>query len=219
MLDSNIFHSRKAQAKSFLADRLQDLYQATYKRDKPSEKFVPYACLEDIWTDARLEKFVHLVHPGFDRVLIPLVKESLLRTLSILVYISWPDWPLFGAIFVHHRNAYGERDRLDDRVTRYTLETLTVFLNPICADRFLAERWTFCPIVLEEGKTQQFSGDWRLPFVNSEPIPIGSGGYGQVTKEIIASRQFVAFAAPRALYQVNHFLPLPSKTQFNHPKG
>lgn len=203
MPDSKFFRSHKRQAKTFLADRLQDLYQATYKRDRPSEKFVPYACLEDIWTDVRLGKFIDLFRPGFDRVLIPLVKESLLRTLSILVYINWPDWSLFGPIFVHHRNARGERDRLDDHLHRYTLEALNVFLDPIRADHFLAERWTFCPIVLEEGTTQHFSSDWRLPFVNPEPTPIGSGGYGQVTKEVIASRQFVAFAAPRALYQVN----------------
>lgn len=192
----------------FLDDRLRDIDQATYKKNKPSEKFVPYAALEAIWTDLRLEEFVYLIHPGFDRNLIPFVRENLLRTLSILVYISWglKDWELFGAIFLHHRNGRGMRDRLDDRIPHYTLGALTEFLDPIFAGRFLSERWTFYPIVLEEGKSQQFPGDWRLPFVNPESTTIGSGGYGQVTKEIVAKRQLVmhshSAALPRALYQV-----------------
>ena len=191
---------------NFLEDRLHDIDQATCKKNKPSEKFVPYSALEAIWTHSRLEEFVHLIHPGFDRDLIPFVRENLLRTISILVYISWglKEWERFGAIFLHRRNGRGMRDRLDDRIPHYTLGALTEFLDPICAGRFLSERWTFYPIVLEEGKAQQFSSDWRLPFVNSESTTIGSGGYGQVTKEVVAKRQFVAHSAlPRSLYQVS----------------
>ncbi|RJE24917.1 hypothetical protein PHISCL_02749 [Aspergillus sclerotialis] len=190
---------------SFFGDLLHEIDQATCRKNRPSEKFVPYAALEAIWTESRLEEFVHLIHPGFDRDLIPFVRENLLRTLSILVSISWglKEWELFGVIFLHRRNERGVRDRLDDRIPNYTLGALTEFLDPIYAGRFLSERWTFYPIVLEEGKTQHFSGDWRLPFVNEESIKIGSGGYGQVTKEVVAKRQFVVDSAlPRSVYQV-----------------
>lgn len=206
MPDFRFPHVRRAsRVDLFVAARFRDLDEATYKKDKASEKFVPYAALERIWTDARLEEFVDLSRPGFDRTLIPFVKENLLRTLSILVYISWPDWPSFGSIFVHHRNVHGDRDRLDDRIPRYDRDILCTFLDRMWANRFLAERWTFFPIVLEEGRMQYFPGDWRLPFVNPQPIPIGSGGYGEVTKEVIASRQFVAFSAlTRAPHQVRH---------------
>ena len=197
--------SRRGSLVKFLDDRQHDIDQATCKRNRPSEKFVPYASLEAIWADSRLEEFVHLAHPGFDRNQIPFVRGNLLRTLSILVYISWglKDWELFGAIFLHHRNDRGMLDRLDDRIPQYTLGALMEFLEPICAGRFLSERWTFYPIVLEEGKAQHFSHDWRLPFVNPESTPIGSGGYGQVTKEVVAKRQFVVHSVvPGALYQV-----------------
>lgn len=204
MPDFRLPTPRKQSLVRFLDARLHDLDEAICKKNKPSEKFVPYASLEAIWTDARLDEFVQLIRPGFDRDLIPFVKGNLLRTLSILVYISWTDkeWELFGAIFLH-RDEHGVRDRLDNRIPYYTLESLSQFLRPIHADRFNFERWTFYPIVLEEGRTQHFSKDWRLPFINPEPSIIGVGGYGQVTKEVIASRQFIACSVlPRALYQV-----------------
>lgn len=194
---------RPSRIDQFVTDRFRDLDEATYKKDKASEKFVPYAALERIWTDVRLEEFIDLFRPGFDRTQIPIVKENLLRTLSILVYISWPEWQSFGSTFLHHRNAKGDRDRLDDRIPYYDRDTLSTFLDLMWANRFLDERWIFFPIVLEEGQIQRFHRDWRLPFVNPQPIPIGSGGYGQVTKEIIASRQFVAYSAlTRAPFQV-----------------
>lgn len=186
MLDFRPFSRRQSLVK-FLDVLRKDLNEAICKNNKPSEKFITYASLEDIWTDNRLGEFVYLVRPGFDRDQIPFVKKKLLRTLSILVYIRWTEkWELFGSIFLH-RN-----DRLDDRIPYYTLDTLNEFLSPIDASLFNSERWTFYPILLEEGKSHEFSGDWRLPFINPESSPIAIGGYGQVTKELIASRQFVA---------------------------
>jgi hypothetical protein len=197
-------HSRGHRLRSFLDARLQDLNNATCRREDPSQKFIPSARLDDIWTTARLEEFVELARPGFERSLIPEVRDKLLRTLSILVYMSWSDWYLFGDTFLHHRNLHGMQSRLDDRIPYYNLDSLRAFLDDTCADRFLAERWTFFPIVLEEGKTQQYSRDWRLPFVNPHPHTIGSGGYGLVTEEEIAEQQFLASSVlPRAPYQVS----------------
>lgn len=171
----------------FLEALRKDLSDAICKNNKPSEKFITSASLEGIWTDTRLEEFVYLIKPGFDRDQIPFVKKNLLRTLSILAYIRWTEkWELFGTIFLHRK------DRLDDRIPYYTLDTLKEFLSPIDASLFNSERWTFYPILLEEGKSHEFSGDWRLPFINPESSPIAIGGYGQVTQELIASRQFIA---------------------------
>jgi hypothetical protein len=201
---THFMHFRGHRLRSFLDARLQDLNNATCRREDPSQKFIPSARLDDIWTTVRLEEFVELARPGFERRLIPEVRDKLLRTLSILVYISWPDWHLFGATFLHHRNLHGMQSRLDDRIPYYNLDSLRAFLDDICADRFLAERWTFFPIVLEEGKTQEYSRDWRLPFVNPHPHTIGSGGYGLVTEEEIAEQQFLASSVlPRAPYQVS----------------
>lgn len=191
---SSLFTRRSALLTGFLDARQQELGKAVVKKDRSSEKFVPYASLEAIWSGPRLREFVDLIRPGFDHHRVRFVKENLLRTLSILVYIGWPYWESFAVVFLHHRDSHGKLDRLDDRIPHYTSEALCAFLGDFHAERFLTERCTFCPIDLEEGKAIYFNGDWRLPFV-AESEQIGAGGYGQVTKEVIAKRHFIASAA------------------------
>lgn len=186
---------RRGSREDFLKELQNALGEAMHRKDSPDESFITYASLEAIWTDARLKTLADHGQPGFGQEMVEFVKSNLLRTISILVYIGWDHWGSFGKLFLHHQDHRGELDRLDDRITRYTPQTLD-FLDPAEARLFLSDRWAFIPVVLKQGEHHQLEKGWRLPFVNP-PTSIGSGAYGQVSEEVIACGHFMVDSEPR----------------------
>ncbi|GAB1199412.1 hypothetical protein APSETT444_008760 [Aspergillus pseudonomiae] len=185
-------HRSSSEADRQFTRRLTPAEHAT-PRTIPNQPHSPeMEILAVIWSEARLEKFIDLVRPGFDYGWIDEIREDWLQTLSILVDIGWQDWGRFGDIFLRHRGKNGELDRSDRMIPKYTLAILEddSFLGSPWAEKFQASQYTFCPIDIEEGKSLMFSKEWKLPFINETSASIGIGAYGRVTKEIIGSGHF-----------------------------
>jgi hypothetical protein len=157
------------------------------RRDSPGEKFITLDSLNELWKD-QLSEFVGVVKPGFGLEQIPFVRDNLLKTVCILVYLSWNDWPRFGEIF---QMGKGVSNRVDDRITEYTLAELEdpSFLWKPWGQRFHEQRFTFSPIELIEEETVSKSKEWRLPFRATERMKLGAGSSGEVIKEHIAPGQ------------------------------
>lgn len=189
---------RKKSPTNFLLDTTTALQQVTHKRQNPAKSFITRDSLATVWTDECLTKFVEIVKPAYHKRSIPLIlsliREEFLRTISILVYIKWDKWEKFGEIFLNHVDGKGEKDRSDERIRDYTLPILedTTFLGPPWAGFFIENRYMFLPIALKEGENMNFEeSHWRLPFVKASE-KIKDGAYGKVTKETIASSQFIS---------------------------
>ncbi|KAI9774238.1 MAG: hypothetical protein M1839_001740 [Geoglossum umbratile] len=136
------------------------------------------------------------MHPGFnssESELVHFVRGNLLKTLSILVYIRWSNWPNFRHVFIDHLNDQCTQDRLDNAIPYLEPSVLEdrSFLGKLWASQFMETQYDFLPIVVKEGKSLSFPVGWRLPFVNEESVEIGSGGAASVTKETIACGQIV----------------------------
>ncbi|KAE8145028.1 hypothetical protein BDV25DRAFT_165533 [Aspergillus avenaceus] len=174
------------EQREFFGDLSRELRLQMHRRSRPLEKFITRDSLVKIWSVARLCKLIELVSPGFDHTFITHIRDEYVQTLSILVDISWQEWQRFGEVFLQHP---GRSDRM---IPRYTLQTLDdpSFLDTPWADKFLEHRYIFCPINIREGRSLALPNGWRLPFVNEESEPIGHGGYGQVTREVVGSGHF-----------------------------
>ncbi|KAI9927062.1 hypothetical protein ASPWEDRAFT_122136 [Aspergillus wentii DTO 134E9] len=181
---------RKAELREELVLALSD---TIHKRHIPAESFVTRSSLTTIWTfSRRLERFIDLMRLGVPKPCIPIVKDEFIQTISILVYIGWTEWHRFGQVFLDHFDAQGNRDRSDRMIPTNTLTTLedNSYLGRLWAGRFLENQYTFCPVDLKEGENGPVSKEWRLPFINTHEEIIGKGGYGKVTKEIVAGEHF-----------------------------
>ena len=84
------------------------------------------------------------------------------------------------------------------------------FLGDVYASKFANQQFIFIPICIEAGTHNKPLPGLRLPFVNEKKEVIGKGGYGEVTKEVIAYRQFSYKNESRSLNEVcllpNNFL-------------
>ncbi|PLB46432.1 hypothetical protein P170DRAFT_465953 [Aspergillus steynii IBT 23096] len=164
-----------------LRTRLKDRME---KRGSSLEKFISRGSLQDIWSEDRLQGFIDLLAPGFNKNSIPDIRGHYIQTLSILVWIRWSDWSRFGSVFFR-------QGRADCNIPTYTLEILEEpsFLGPQWADSFFAEQYVFCPVDIVEGENIVQSEEWRLPFLDGAGRP-RSGGFGEVVKESIARGHF-----------------------------
>ncbi|KAJ0423942.1 hypothetical protein BJY00DRAFT_28743 [Aspergillus carlsbadensis] len=154
-------------------------------------RFAPRDSLLRIWSVDVLEEFVF-----HERIHLPAsytvedMRTDFLQTLSILVYGHWTDWPHFDSIFLAHRGP----DRTDRGIPHYDLQSLahSDFLGPFAGNRFYDDRHLFCPIDVVENGNLRRDSTWKLPFLEGKSEPCGSGGFGRVTKQVIAARHYVS---------------------------
>lgn len=181
-----------------LSERIRiELANAKCRNESPYPvAFIPYAKLKKIWGGDRLVNFVNDKGLGLDPDQIAIAEQDLLQTISILLAIEWKDWFRFKAIFFPPDEELASRRR-DKNIPGFKLSELR---DPSFLDGdvhrinlFLQVRWEYCPLVLEEGPPMELDsqpGGWRLPFTQ-EPERCGSGGFGEVTKEVIAPGQYI----------------------------
>lgn len=154
-------------------------------------RFAPRDSLARIWTAEILQRFFH--HDLCSRqCFIPDIGRHFLQTISILISVNWDGWSRFDAIFFSHRGPDGTLDRTDHSIRHYNVQTLKSesFLGPVFGSSFFDARYIFCPIDIEEGSNLSFEDGWRLPFLPAESQLRGSGGFGRVTREVIAARHY-----------------------------
>ncbi|KAF7164621.1 hypothetical protein CNMCM5623_009078 [Aspergillus felis] len=156
-------------------------------------RFAPRNRLARIWTPNVLEEFafhesLHLPSSSF----VEDIRRDFLQTISILIYVNWDDWSHFNEVFFSHRGADRKLDRTDRHIPKYDLQSLTSdnFLGPGAGSRFYDNRYIFCPIDIVKGSYLEREDGWRLPFLAGRSEACGSGGFGKVTKEVIAARHY-----------------------------
>ncbi|KAI9371097.1 hypothetical protein BJX61DRAFT_548547 [Aspergillus egyptiacus] len=157
-----------------------------------SGRFAPRARLAAIWTIEMLEKFAHHHKLRLSRQTLPTIRKDFVQTISILIYIQWEDWTRLDPVFLCHLGPDRTLDRTDRNIRRYELHTLMSddFLGPGAGSRFFDFRYIFCPIDIEEESVLTAPDGWRLPFLAAKAEPRGKGGFGEVTKEVIAARHY-----------------------------
>jgi hypothetical protein len=176
----------------------EKLEAAAFNRGSKSDKFVPLNRLEDIWRD-RLGRFLVILGLGKDIFLVDDITKNLIKTLSILVTIGWKKWDAFGDIFLEERGGSVRGDRNDHNLP-YPLAILEgqdgdPFLGEHWAGKFRAEQSTFIPIIIKEGGNEIYREGRPLPFIRSQTLKLKNGGYGSVTREIIACHHFRKFSS------------------------
>ncbi|KAH6679447.1 kinase-like domain-containing protein [Halenospora varia] len=153
-----------SRLQQLLVELRRKIIQGTVNRT-PRQRFITSETLERIWTWEVLTEVLTLLSFADSPELISLVgiiRSGLLQTLSILVQIQWQDWASFRERFLETRPGTLRHDRKDSAL----------------------------PHLIEAGKNKVYSRDKPLPFIQAKQAHLGSGGYGIVTKEFIACRQF-----------------------------
>ncbi|KAH7403385.1 kinase-like domain-containing protein [Cadophora sp. MPI-SDFR-AT-0126] len=176
-----------------------EIHEGTEQGRNPDVRFITKRTLSKIWTISCLERLCRICRmtdPDGISVneTVRHLKEQLLRTISILVHINWPHWDRFRRIFFDRRYS-NDVLRIDKNIKGYTqaqLEAEGFLAKPRYAIEFLRVRDSFFPILIKNGMVKIFRKGRILPFIKqgNDSVELGSGGFGTVTKEIIAKNQF-----------------------------
>jgi hypothetical protein len=183
--------STAADAVRFLRENgIRDKIESrTHNREYPRERFISLRTLEEIWTFDCLESLLDILEIDSDRDSVLYVRKKLIRVLSILVAIRWDDWSRFEIVFLD-----GEGTRLrEDSSLPFALSALEEdsFLGTSFASDFLNVQHAYIPIIVEEGESKIYPRTRPLPFLKHKSSKIGAGGFGIVTREVIACHQFM----------------------------
>ncbi len=160
-------------------DPLLDVHNAIQRKmhrlQHPAHTFICKHDLDQVWADHPLR----LIFPKFTLEEQESVRRDYICVLSILIYIGWNDMSRFRPLFLREPGH-------DDASLPFT----DLGILGTSEQVFLSYQRAFKPVVIEEHNArhlQEISAEDRLPFIN-EPEFMGNGGYGSVTKRVIASR-------------------------------
>ena len=171
-----------------LVEKIQEeIGAAMYLRDDMREKFITRERLEKIWEKYPPSNIPELESLRSDELVE--LKRDYLLVLSILVVIGW-ELLRFRPVFLRSRYDRSRCD-LDDKNIPFTLEQLRV-MGPQ-RQIFHQYQLMFKPVVIEGNNPdykQHVDKYHRLPFV-AKPKLLGRGGFGDVTKRVIAPGCYV----------------------------
>jgi hypothetical protein len=157
-------HSAKSEYRSpVIREELPDvvyekraaIIECIQRPGNEGEDFATLVSLQRVWIRG-LEEFVKAVGLGFlNDDQLSFIGNTLLETLSILVYIQWYEWSRFPKIFMKWGEFRG--DRLDRRLP-YTQDALMdeTFFGKYWGQLFHESQNIFIPIVIQQG------GDLRI---------------------------------------------------------
>ena len=155
---------------------IQDAILENMHRKKTSDMFICKHDLDLVWADHPLRN----IFPNFDMREWETIRKRYIRVLSILIVIDWTDLrSRFRPVFLRDPGH-------DDEHLPFTDLSFLGTSRQV----FDSYQHAFTPIVIEEREEkyiQDIPAEYRLPFIN-EPEDVRLGGYGSVTKRIIAPR-------------------------------
>ena len=131
--------------------------------------------LDQIWADHSLSG----IFPSFSSDERQNIRNNFIRVLSMLIHVGWTDLSRFRPLFLR------EPGRDDSHLPFEDLNFLGKFGPAVSFNQH-----AFKPVVIEEHNERYIQGispKLRLPFIE-EPEFLGKGGYGSVTKRVIAPR-------------------------------
>ncbi|KAL4777197.1 hypothetical protein BDW60DRAFT_221145 [Aspergillus nidulans var. acristatus] len=166
---------------------------------KGAGRFTPRDELLQIWNVEVLAQFA-----SRERIRLPYassledIRKDFLQTISLLVYVGWDEWSRFDTLFLLHKGPDQELDRTDRHFQEYDVQTLSSadFLGPMRGNLFFDNRHLFCPVEIVENQDLRLDGNWKLPFLMGKSEPCGRGGFGRVTKEVIAASHYRSVHGP-----------------------
>ncbi|KAF8859384.1 kinase-like protein [Acephala macrosclerotiorum] len=168
------------------------LSEAVYNYDSPTiEQFIAEQDLEKIWEPQMLKEFLAVLGYGGTGGLVKTVQKDLIKTISILVHIGWENWSKFETIFFP--NGWEGPIHRKDPSKPYPHEVLkekTFLGDGRAAREFFNVQHAYFPAVIEEGSNMIIPRTQPLPFIKSMQEDIADGGFGIVTKEVIAPHYF-----------------------------
>jgi hypothetical protein len=107
--------------------------------------------------------------------------DGYFRVMSILVYIRFTEWDDFRKLFI-------DQKRSDEGLPFDSVDLQRDdWLGYEDGQEFFKRQWVFCPDRIEERQDPyDLRGPRHLPWID-EPIEVGKGAYGRVTKRTIAA--------------------------------
>ena len=156
----------------------------------PAKCFITREELRTAWS-GKLETFAKGVGLGLAKSEFGIVEGKFLKMLSILVMIEYESWPKFKKNFLDHKDGDGRLDRTDESlpISQQDSKNSGLGLQDYEAQRFEIWQYRFVPIILKQELEPLVLHTSRpLPFVNPNPLYLGSGVGGTVYKEVIAAR-------------------------------
>lgn len=169
----NSQYEDEAKMRKGLKDRM-------YLGNDYQKRFICWPQLLDFWNEHHLEDIA--AFENYDRAVFPQIRKKFLRVLSIVIFIEWNDLRLFEAVFV--------KENLNDDSLFFDEHHLRGMVTGI--DNFLTQQYIFKPEIIkskQQSYIQVIPARNRLPFVET-PEFIGGGGFGAVSKRIIAPNCF-----------------------------
>ena len=156
------------------------ILQKMHHNQNPSKMFISDSELRAVWQEYTLSSIFPARRWTLEQW--QRIRTEYLKVLSILIWIDWtPLAENFRAVF------FTNRDRSDAKLP-FSLEKLA-FLGG-SALTFFQSQFAFLPVViqdLDEMFVHNLKPLERLPFIQ-EACDIGSGGFGDITKVVIAPR-------------------------------
>ena len=149
--------------------------RSMYLQKDMAHMFICKHDLRLLWADCPLQSIFPSFSPGERQS----IRQDYICVLSILIYIAWSDWNRFRPLFLK------QPGRKDADLPFQDLDFLGT-----SEQMFSSYQYAFTPVVIEEHNQkhiQEIQTEYRLPFIN-DPEDMRMGGYGSVTKRVIAPR-------------------------------
>ena len=155
---------------------IQNAISRKMRRPQTPHAFICKHDLDQVWADYPLRN----LFPNFGPEECEAIRKSYICVLSILVYVDWTDLKSrFRPVFLREAGRDDEHLPFTDLAFLGTSRQI-----------FASYQHAFTPVVIQEHREkyiQDIPTEHRLPFID-EPEDVGLGGYGSVTKRIIAPR-------------------------------
>lgn len=114
-------------------------------------KYVPPSSQREYWTEAKIQELCSSCRVSAD---IPIIRESYIQVLSILVSISSDAYPM-----IHHIDTFISHRQDDTGLPWPPGQRRAIFdetQDPIFAE-FLDKQWKFCPVTMDSGGSNRMS--------------------------------------------------------------
>lgn len=181
-----IFSNRRGWAERNREDQLKSIREELMEKRSvpkdPEKYFVTTQVIGEILTITK----IRVIFTGLDvDDYLGTIMKYLRQVLTILIMIKWTGWPSFKTIFLSFRGDSECPDRGDHLLPFSDL----TFLSEDFREDFEKEQYICKPILIVENSHNSYSGNSRLPFLESEKV--GYGGYGEVMRVRVERNQIV----------------------------
>jgi hypothetical protein len=165
--------------------KIQGKIDEAMKNRDTNYSFVCKSDIEQLWHFDDDIRVIFPTTPTWTEHELAKIRENFILTISILVYINWPETQDFRSRFFHFNE--GGKQRTDNQLP-YPIKNDLSFLGG-CQSMFFDMQWRFKPVIIEQHRKahlQVVNPLARLPFVEEKKRIIGCGGFGKVHKVRVA---------------------------------